>query len=281
MGLKEAVVLRIAKRWISGTDLSSAIGDAKKANSKGLGVLVNFLGEEIKDPAMADAQVGEYLRLQQAISENSIRGAASVKLTQLGLPAGKDVAAARLEKIASNSDRLGQWLWIDMENSPVVDDTISIYLESLRNHRNLGVALQAYMRRSESDLRALLNSGGKIRLVKGAYRESPDVVFTSRADIRDNYRKLLRMLFDGGSFFAVGTHDSLMVEEAKRLAESHHADFEFEMLKGIRDELKEELVKSGYKVSEYLPYGDQWYAYSKRRMTEHPSNIWLLLRSLV
>ena len=281
MGLKEIFVLRIAKRWIAGADLESAVRDAKKANSKGYGVIANFLGEEIKDQARADAQVDEYFRLQKAISENGIWGAASVKLTQLGLTAGRDAAAARLERLASNAQSLGQWLWVDMENSPVVADTISIYKEALRAHPKLGLALQSYMKRSESDLKSLLDSGAKIRLVKGAYKEPPDVVLRGKAEIRKNFSKLMSMLFERGEFFAIATHDSVLVDEAKKLAESHHVDFEFEMLKGIRDELKADLVKSGYKVSEYLPYGDQWYAYSKRRVTEHPSNVWLLLRSLV
>jgi proline dehydrogenase len=137
------------------------------------------------------------------------------------------------------------------------------------------------MRRSESDLKVLLDDGAKIRLVKGAYKENPNVVFRGRDEIRDSYVRLMEMLFDRGEGFAIGTHDSALVERAKKLADAKHVDFEFEMLKGIRDELKMELVKSGYKVSEYLPYGDQWYAYSTRRLKEHPSNIWLLLRSLV
>ena len=281
MGLKELLLLRVAKRWISGVDLDSAIADAKKANSRGMGVVVNFLGEEIKDTATAESHAGEYLRLQQRMSEEGIRGFASVKLTQLGLGADDAGAAARLEKIAANSERLNQPLWIDMESSKFTDSTLSVYMASLSKHRNVGIVLQAYMRRSEADLPRLLDAGAKVRLVKGAYRESRDVVYPSRREVSDSFSRLMGMLFDRGEKFAIATHDSSLVEEAKKLAESKHADFEFEMLKGIRDELKKDLVKSGYRVSEYLPYGDRWFAYSKRRITEHPSNIMLLLRSLV
>jgi proline dehydrogenase len=281
LGLKELLLLRLAKHWISGVDLPSAVGDAKKANSRGIGAVINFLGEEIDDPSIADSHAAEYLRLQQAISDNGIRGFPSVKLTQLGLVSGAEAAASRFDKVAVNADRLGQRLWIDMEGSKVTDATLSIYLAALENHRNLGVALQSYLRRSESDLKALLDRGGKVRLVKGAYRESRDIIIPSREAIRENFIRLMKTLFERGNGFAIGTHDSVLVEEAKKLADSKHVDFEFEMLKGIRDDLKEELAKSGYKVSEYLPYGDRWFAYSKRRITEHPSNIWLLLRSLV
>jgi len=281
MGLKEVVLLRLAKRWISGVDLDSAIADAKKANMRGMGVVVNFLGEEIKDPAIAESHTGEYVRLQQRISDDGIRGFASVKLTQLGLGADDAGAAERLERIAVNSERLNQALWIDMESALFTERTLSMYLASHEKHTNLGVVMQAYMRRSETDLPKLLDAGGRVRLVKGAYRESRDVIYPSRKEVSASFSKLMGELFERGGRFAIATHDSALVDEARKLAESKHADFEFEMLKGVRADLKDELVKSGYKVSEYLPYGDRWFAYSKRRITEHPSNILLLLRSMV
>src|SRR5579863_3280065 len=176
MGLKEVLVLRIAKRWISGVDLDSAVKDSKRANSKGLGVVVNFLGEDIKDASTADAHTAEYLRLQQAIAYNGIRGLPSVKLTQLGLSLDKDSAGARLEKIAANAGRLDQWLWIDMEGSQFTDSTIELYQSAHDKHGHLGVAVQAYLRRSEADLKALLDRDAKVRLVKGAYRESHELV---------------------------------------------------------------------------------------------------------
>jgi proline dehydrogenase len=281
LGLKETVILPLAKKWIAGVNLDSAMDDAKKANSRGIGVVINFLGEEIKDASEADASRDEYLKLQQAIADNGINGFVSVKLTQLGLGSDEPGAQARLDTIATNADRLKQLLWIDMEGSGVIDATLRTYLAALKKHPGIGVALQAYTKRSEADLKAILDAGGTVRLVKGAYKESHDYVYATRQEVTDNFTKLLGILFERGSRFAVGTHDSVLVNKAKELAESKHVDFHFELLKGIRDELKLDLVKSGYRVSEYLPYGDRWYAYSKRRITEHPSNIWLLLRSLV
>ena len=168
-----------------------------------------------------------------------------------------------------------------MEGSAFTEATVRTYVSAHERHPDMGVALQAYTRRSETDLKVILDGGGKVRLVKGAYRESKDFVYPSRQEVSENFRKLMGMLFDRSDGFAIATHDSALVDEAKKLSESKHVDFRFELLKGIRDDLKTELVNSGYKVSEYLPYGDRWYAYSKRRITEHPSNIWLLLRSLV
>ena len=281
MGLKETFVLPLAKRWISGVTMDSAIDDAKKANSKGIGVIVNFLGEEIEDPATANAHAKEYLKLQQVLADSGINGFASVKLTQLGLGADDKGMQSRLEKIAVNSERLNQLLWVDMEGSAFIDTTLSTYLSAHEAHPKLGLALQSYTRRSEADLKSILDAGGTVRLVKGAYRESSDFVYPTRNEVSANFTKLMGILFERGEGFAIATHDSVLIDKAKEFAESRHVDFRFELLKGIRDDVKEELVKSGYKVSEYLPYGDRWWAYSKRRVTEHPSNIWLLLRSLV
>ena len=281
MGLKETFVLPLAKKWIAGVNMDSAIGDAKKANSKGIGAIVNFLGEEIKDSAEADAHTEEYLRLQQSISDNKINGFVSVKLTQLGLGSDDKGMQARLDKIADNATRLGQLLWVDMEGSAFIDATLKTYLAALQKHPGMGVALQSYTRRSEADLKTILDAGGTVRLVKGAYKESSEFVYPSRDEVTASFTRCLETLFERGRGFAIATHDSALIDKAKSLSESKHPDFRFELLKGIRDELKEELVKSGFKVFEYLPYGDRWWAYSKRRITEHPSNIWLLLRSLV
>lgn len=281
MGLTETLFFRVAKRWIAGLDLESVVGVAKQANGKGMNVIANFLGEDIRDSATADSHVQEYLSLQNAISREGIRGCASVKLTQFGMGADDTGASQRLELVASSAEKLKQFLWVDMESSAFTSKTLEAFAAAQSRHRALGVAIQSYLRRSEADTKALVDSGASIRLVKGAYREPPDIIFPSRNEVSKSYASLLRILFERGDNFAVATHDSELIEEAKRLAESKHVNFEFQMLKGIRDELKEELVKSGYRVSEYLPYGATWLAYSRRRLTEHPSNFWLLLRSLV
>jgi proline dehydrogenase len=281
VGATEALLYRVARRWIAGQNQESLILDAKLSNGKGMGVMANYLGEDIKDSATADAHAQEYVTLQNALAWNRVRGCASVKLTQLGLGGNDSLAPQRLELLASNAERLDQYLWVDMESSAVTSNTLEIFNAAHAQHAKMGIAIQAYLHRSESDVKALLDHGTRIRLVKGAYREPNGIVFANRNEISKNYVSLLHLLFERGYEFAVGTHDSKLVEEAKRLAESKHVNFEFQFLKGIRDDLKEELVKSGYKVSEYLPYGSSWLAYSKRRLSEHPSNLWLLLRSLV
>ncbi|MDG6925464.1 MAG: proline dehydrogenase family protein [Nitrososphaerota archaeon] len=281
MGLKQDLVFPIAKRWIAGKDMKTGLEAAKEANKNGYFALLNFLGEDVTDPTLAESQCGEYTALQKAIYDSSIKGSVSVKLTQLGLLTDEVVMKKRLAALASAASSMGQQLWLDMEGSRFTDKTLETYRELHETHHNTGVALQAYMRRSEADLSSLIEAGAMVRLVKGAYNESRDLVYGSRKETAENYVRLLRQLFERAENFTVATHDSALIDEARRLSSSHDARFEFGMLRGIRDELKKELVSSGFKVVDYIPYGDQWYSYSVRRIKEHPSNVWLLLRSLV
>jgi len=271
-----------ARRWIAGKDMEAALAKAKEANAKGLGTILNFLGEDVTDPGVAESHFEEYVKLQRAIGDAGIDGCASVKLTQFGLGVFEDSAV--LEKagqLVEEAQGMGRMLWLDMEGSAVTTRTLQIYSKLLEAHKNVGVALQAYLRRSEDDLMRLMDIGAKVRLVKGAYREPSDIVFHSRQQVTENYIKLMRTLFERGQGFAVATHDSRPIEEAERLHESTpNTKFEFEMLRGIRDDLKLKLAKAGHRVVDYMPYGEEWYPYSVRRIKEHPSNIWLLLRSI-
>jgi proline dehydrogenase len=275
------MVYGAAKRWIAGKDLDTALAKAKEANALGLGTILNYLGEDLKDPRAAEAHFEEYVKLQRAIGDAGIDGCVSVKLTQLGLGIDYSATLEKTERLAEYADAVKQMLWIDMEDSGDTTKTLAIYSRLLESHKNVGVALQAYLRRSEDDLKRLMDMEAKVRLVKGAYREPPELVFNTRAQVTENYLKLMRQLFERGDGFAVATHDSKPIEEAQRLHETNpNTKFEFEMLRGIRDDLKLRLAKAGYRVVDYMPYGEEWYAYSMRRVKEHPSNIWLLLRSI-
>ncbi len=279
MSIKQALVYKVAKHWIAGKDLEEALKAAQATNEKGMRAIINYLGEDVSDPSLIEQNYIEYLKIQNIASERRINACIALKPTQFGSDAQSEIE--KIQTLAQEGMKLKQDVWIDMESSALTEKTLEIYLEVLKSYQNVGVALQAYMKRSEQDLLHLLAIGGRVRLCKGAYREPANLVLRSRAEINDNYSKLLRILFERGNDFAVATHDSKLIDEAKKLADSHHVNFEFEMLKGIRIELKEELLASGYRVSDYLPYGNQWYNYSMRRVTEHPSNIWLLARSIL
>lgn len=278
--ITERLFYRIAKRWIAGYTLQDALNAARDANERKMLALLNRLGEHTPDRNLIQQYVDEYLKLLEAIQSEKLQATISIKPSQIGLTADVTLYRDNLLKILAKAEKEGRFVWIDMENSPYTESTVGIYRELLDTHKDLGLCLQANMKRSESDLRDLLPRGGKIRLVKGAYPENGDVAFKRRSDLNANYLRLMRILFEQGKFFAIGTHDQKMIDEAEKLSHDHNTNFEFQLLKGIRDDLKSRLLTDGFRVSEYIPYGPEWYNYSKRRMRERKRNILLLLRSI-
>jgi proline dehydrogenase len=278
--ITERLFYRIAKRWIAGYTLQDAVNAARNANERKMQALLNRLGEHTPDRTLIQQYVEEYLKLLDAIKSEKLEATISIKPSQIGLTADVTLYRDNLLKILARGEDEGRFVWIDMENSPYTESTVQIYRELLVTHKKLGLCLQANMKRSESDLRDLLPRGGKIRLVKGAYPENGDVAFKRRSELNANYLRLMHILFEQGKFFAIGTHDEKMIIEAEKLSRDRTADFEFQLLKGIRDDLKSRLLTDGFKVSEYIPYGPEWYNYSKRRMRERKRNILLLIRSV-
>jgi len=278
--ITERLFYRIAKRWIAGYTLQDAIKAARNANERKMQALVNRLGEHTPDRNVIQQYVEEYLKLLEAIQSEKLQATISIKPSQLGLTADATLYRDNLLKILAKAEEEGRFVWIDMENSPYTESTVDIYCELLDTHKDLGLCLQANMKRSENDLRDLLPRDGKIRLVKGAYPENGDVAFKRRSELNANYLRLMRILFGQSKFFAIGTHDEKMISEAERLSHDYKGNFEFQLLKGIRDDLKSRLLEDGFKVSEYIPYGPEWYNYSKRRMRERKRNILLLIRSI-
>ena len=278
--ITERLFYRIAKRWIAGYTLQDAVNAARNANERKMQALLNRLGEHTPDRTLIQQYVEEYLKLLDAIKSEKLEATISIKPSKIGLTADITLYRDNLLKILARGEEEGRFVWIDMENSPYTESTVQVYRELLVTHKNLGLCLQANMKRSESDLRDLLPRGGKIRLVKGAYPENGDVAFKRRSELNANYLRLMHILFEQGKFFAIGTHDEKMIIEAEKLGRDRTTDFEFQLLKGIRDDLKSRLLTDGFKVSEYIPYGPEWYNYSKRRMRERKRNILLLIRSI-
>ena len=254
---------------------------AAQSNGQKIQGIINLLGEEITARDDASAATKEYLEILKTIAARKIQTCISIKPTQLGLGIDSAFFGENLSTVMSTAKSLSNFVWMDMEGSPYTAETVDSYLELVRNFDNVGLAVQAYLKRSEEDTNRILDLKGKIRLCKGAYNESPEIVFKKRDDINRNYSKLMRVIFERGQGFAIATHDEKLIQEAITLSSVHHADFEFEMLMGIRDKKKVELAQMGYRVSEYIPFGKRWWAYSTRRIHEHPSNIYLLARSLI
>jgi proline dehydrogenase len=278
--LAERLFYRIAKRWIAGYTIEDVVKAAHDANNRKLSVILNRLGEHTPDRKLIQEYTEEYLRLIDVIHTEKIQGTISIKPSQVGLSLEVPLFKNLILKILERAEDEGLFIWIDMENSPYTDATVETYRELLPSHKSVGMCLQANMKRTENDLKDLLGRGGKIRLVKGAYPENSGVAFKRRNEVDANYVQLMTVLFEQENFFAIGTHDDKLINTAKQLSHDHKADFEFQLLKGIRDELKPNLIKDGFRVSEYIPYGPEWYNYSKRRLRERKRNILLFVRSV-
>lgn len=274
--LIEKFLFRIAKQWIAGDTMNEAIQSAKTANKNGMNVVINKLGEHMTSKDQISDTVSEYLTLVLNLHKSKISGGISVKPTQVGMSKNVEDCMANLEKIIEKAVSYQSFVWIDMESSEYTDSAIKIYLSLFEKYERLGMAIQANLKRTEQDLKMLLEHGAKIRLVKGAYRESSKNAYKTRHEVDENYKKLTEMLFSYGNEFAIATHDSNMIDLAINLSKKNERKFEFQMLKGIRDELKPVLIKSGFSISEYIPYGTNWLPYSIRRLKERKRNILLL-----
>jgi proline dehydrogenase len=280
-GLLNGLLFRIAKHWIAGETYEEAMMRAQQSNTHKVLGIINLLGEETTNREEIAAAAAEYVQILNEIHARKIQSCVSIKPTQLGLGLDKQFFDDNLTKIIAAAKSLGNFVWMDMEGSPYTADTVDSYLEFRKKFDNIGVAIQAYAKRSQDDVNHILDSGGVIRLCKGAYRESPEFAFKNRHRINENFQKLMQLMFERGKGFAIATHDEKLIQKAIELSKDRHADFEFEMLMGIRDKKKTELAEMGYRVSEYIPFGKSWWAYSVRRITEHKSNIFLLARSLI
>jgi len=277
----EKFLFRIAKQWIAGDSMQQALESARLANKKGMDAIINRLGEHIKTKSQVEKTVKEYLTLISNLRKSKVEGGVSIKPTQLGLSRNKKECLKNYEIIIEGAASSQSFVWIDMESSEHTDETIGIYLDLFDKYERLGIAIQANLKRSRGDLMRLLEKGAKIRLVKGAYREKKEIAFQSRKEVDQNYRTLMEMLFVKGNEFGIATHDSVLIENAIKLSKAYEKKFEFQMLKGIRDELKPVLLKKGFFVSEYIPYGTNWLPYSIRRLKERKRNILLLGSSFI
>jgi proline dehydrogenase len=244
-----------------------------------MSAIINFLGEDTTDAKIVNQTVSEYLLLMDLMHTRNVQGSVSVKPTQLGLAINYDLCLQNFRRLSARARDLGQFIWIDMESVKFTEDTIAIYLELYKQYERIGIAIQSYLRRSASDILHIIEHAGKVRLVKGAYHELEEHALLTKEKINANYSKLMRMLFESKNYFAIATHDSALIEEAIHL--SKNSNFEFQMLMGIRDELKIELIKKGFAVAEYIPYGTHWLPYSVRRIRERKRNLLLLARSLI
>ncbi len=279
--LMEKILFRFANQWIAGDTIYDALDSAKFAYKNGRHAIINRLGEYLTSKDEIKKTVKNYQKIVSSFRKWKVRGGISIKPTQVGLTISKDISLQNFNKIIKSASESHTFVWIDMESSEHTDDTIGIYYDLFARYERLGIALQANLKRTKNDMIDLLSHGAKIRLVKGAYKEKPSISYQSKNDVDKNYLKLMRLLFKKGNEFGIATHDITMIEHTIKLSNRYHRKFEFQMLKGIRDELKPKLLKQGFVVTDYIPYGTNWLPYSIRRLKERKRNILLLGSSFI
>ena len=274
-----------ARRFIAGETVEEAIEVARTLQSKGFDLTLDYLGESVRTHQEADAAAREYVHLVDVLMASGIERNLSLKLTQLGAGVDRATCIDNLRRILEAADRHGFFVRIDMEGSAYTDLTLDIF-ETLwnRGHHTLGVVIQAALKRSEADVRRVVALGGRMRLVKGAYKEPPDVAYARKADVDAAFVRLMQLLLDSGEYPAIATHDPKMIDatlayaEARKLPPSH---YEFQMLYGVRRDLQRALAADGYRVRVYVPFGREWFPYFMRRLGERPANVAFVIRAML
>ncbi len=273
-----------ARRFVPGETLAEALGVAEEICGTGRRISLNQLGESVKTSEEARAACDSYITMLRELSARHIDGNISIKLTQLGLEQSREMCESLTVEIARTAKELGLTVEMDMEGSALTDVTIEIFESVCGRFNNMGMAIQAYLFRTEKDLERLARFHPKIRLVKGAYREPAKIAFQSKRDVDASYHKLIERLLAGGFFPIFATHDPAMVEHVQNSVRerSYPADrYEFEMLYGIRRDLQDQVHAAGQPLRVYIPFGSQWCPYFMRRLSERPANCLFVLRSLI
>ena len=268
------VVRLISDRYIAGTELEDACRVVKELNAQGKMATIDVLGEEITSAREAREIAGAYEDVFRTIAQRELDSNVSVKPTALGLQLDYDIFRANLEHVVELAAVIGNFVRIDMEDSSTTDDTLRAYRE-LREagHENVGVVLQACLRRTVDDIRALAPLGLNVRLCKGIYLEPPEIAYQGFQEVRDNFMLALNELLDAGAYVGIATHDEWLVRGAQVAVDRHGLTpdrYEFQMLLGVRTRMGNTLVSEGHRLRIYVPFGRQWYAYSMRRLQENP-----------
>ena len=280
----DPIIWRFAKRYIAGAHLQQAMQVMTDLASNQQMATLDVLGEDTLVPEQADDALNQYFQLVEGISQTTIKANVSVKLTQMGLKQDFAQTKSRVNLLATALAERGLFLRFDIEDSTTTDATYELYAELCSNYSSLGVAIQAYLKRSESDLVHLLQLAPlNIRICKGIYREAETIAYKNRQKIRENYIKLLCQVLDGGGYPAIATHDDWVINRAIQEIHARRTDvnsYEFQMLYGVGDNLRRKLVADGHRVRVYIPFGQAWKAYALRRFEENPRLVYYILKNL-
>lgn len=289
---KSSLLNHIARNWgsavaskkiIGGKDFESAIPVIKRLNDQGMAVTVDHLGEFVTKAEIANERTTECIQTIQRIAEAGLNSHVSLKMTSLGLDIDDDLVYHNMKRILDTAEKHRIMVTIDMEDEQRCQKTLDIFKEMKSQYEYVSTVLQAYLYRTEKDLDDLNELQPFLRLVKGAYKESAEVAYPNKKDVDLNYQKLIEKQLLSGNYTAIATHDDQMIEFTKNIVKKHNIQtsrFEFQMLYGMRSETQQALVKEGYQMRVYTPYGREWYGYYMRRLAERPANIAFALKGM-
>ena len=280
---------RVSSRFVAGTEIADAVRATQAINRAGMSVSIDNLGENVTNPDEARHSAQFYRQILDAIVANHLDANISLKLTHMGLDVDEKLARDIVSGLVTKAASLNPpgFVRVDMEGSPYTQRTLDFVHELHRmpgNTNSVGAVIQAYLKRSETDVEQLLAEGIRIRLCKGAYKEPPEIAFAAKSDVDANYVKLTNILLKSGIYHGLATHDENMIRQAEAFATSEKISpdsFEFQMLYGIRRDLQQSLVRKGWRVRIYIPFGTEWYPYFMRRLGERPANVLFIARNLL
>jgi len=282
--IPKPIVGYFSKRYIAGSKLEDAVRVIKELNSKGMMATMDLLGEESKEPDKAHQAAEEYLRILDIIKKENLHSNVSVKPTQMGLLIDKEICYRHIRSIVEAAKKQNNFVRIDMEDRHCTTDTINLYLrlkEEFGNH--VGTVIQAYLRRTSEDINQLVKNRANIRMCKGIYDEPRKAAYKDMAIINDNFKLNLEKLLHAGCYTGIATHDEKLVWHALSTIEKldlKYDQYEFQMLLGVDEELRQIIIDSGHRLRVYVPYGQEWYQYSKRRLKENPKIAGYVLKQI-
>ncbi|THE14196.1 proline dehydrogenase [Bacillus timonensis] len=272
-----------AARFVAGETIDLAVRKIKELNAKGLAVTIDYLGEFVDSIEEANMMADGSIEAIKAIGREKLNAQLSLKMTSMGLDISDEVVLNNMQRILDVAKENNVFVTIDMEDYSRCEKTIEIFKELRKDYDNVGTVIQAYLYRTVKDIEDLNKFNPNLRLVKGAYKESPEVAYPEKKDVDENFKKIIKMHLLNGNYTAIASHDEAIIQYTKELVKEHNISrdqFEFQMLYGIRSERHEELVKEGYTMRVYVPYGTDWYGYFMRRLAERPANVAFVLKGV-
>jgi len=282
---KSAIGRRISTRFVAGTQVEDVLRATRAINQAGATVSIDNLGENVTNVEEARESAGLYHQLLDDIARLGLKANISLKLTHMGLDIDEKLARELVAGLVAKAASLRSFVRVDMEGSPYTQRTLDFVHELHRMPGNRGVVgtvIQSYLHRSEQDVNDLLAQGIRIRLCKGAYKEPPEIAFQKKSEVDANYVKLMKILMKSGIYHGLATHDEAIIKEAKAFATREKIardSFEFQMLHGIRRDLQQQLVRDGWGMRVYIPFGTEWYPYFMRRLAERPANVFFIVKN--